>query len=325
MRAMPSTLLITGACGYLGSRLIRDLARHFTTPLTIRILDHIRQGHGQMRALMDLPTQATYELIEGDLLDPALLRAALEDVDAVIHLAAVVRTPLSYDNPAWLEQVNHWGTAQLVEACLAMQVQRVLFTSTTAVYGPAGPHDENSPCRPQGPYAQSKLAAEKVMLAAQDRGLNPTILRLGTLYGLAPVTRFDAVANRFAYLAGVRHPLTVYGDGTQRRPLVHVADASAALIHLLTSPPAETTYNLVSTTASVLEIVDAVHQTAPTAVVQFSDQDIRTHFSFTADSSKLRATGWQPRITLANGLAEIINRFTALRRFMPHRGELDDL
>lgn len=322
---MPSTILVTGGCGYLGSRLIRDLAKQFTTPLTIRILDHTR--HGQMRALMDLPTQASYELIEGDLLDPSILRMALEDVDAVIHLAAVVRTPLSYDNPAWLEQVNHWGTAQLVEACLAMKVPRLFFTSTTAVYGPGGPHDESAACHPQGPYAHSKLAAEKVIIAAQQRGLRPTILRLGTLFGLAPVTRFDAVANRFAYLAGVRHPITVYGDGTQRRPLIHVIDASAALIHLLKLPPAQTEslYNLVAITASVTEIVEAIHQTAPTAAVQFSDQDILTHISFIADGTKLRNTGWQPKVSLSEGLSDIINRFTALRRFLPHRGELDDL
>jgi len=323
MRAMPSTLLITGGCGYLGSRLIRDLAQHFAAPVTIRILDNIRQG--QIHALMDLPVQAAYEVIEGDLLDPRILRLALEDVDAVIHLAAVVRTPLSYDNPAWLEQVNHWGTAQLVEACLAMRVPRILFTSTTAVYGPDGPHDESSRCLPQGPYAHSKLSAEKVILAARERGLQPTILRLGTLFGLAPITRFDAVANRFAYLAGVRHPLTVYGDGTQRRPLVHVADAAAALIQLLKSPPADSIYNLVGTTASVLEIVHAIHQTASTAIVEFADQDIRTHISFAADSAKLRATGWQPQVSLTEGLAEIINHFTGIRRFMPHRSELDEL
>jgi UDP-glucose 4-epimerase len=323
MRAMPSTILVTGGCGYLGSRLIRDLAHQFATPITIRILDSVR--HGQVRALMDLPTQASYEVVEGDLLDPTILRSTLEDVDAVIHLAAVVRTPLSYDNPAWLEQVNHWGTAQLVEACLAMRVQRLIFTSTTAVYGPGGPHTEESVCRPQGPYAHSKLAAEKVILAAQARGLQPTILRLGTLFGLAPITRFDAVANRFAYLAGVRHPLTVYGDGAQRRPLIHVADAAAAIIHTLQNPPNEVIYNLAHNTASVLELVDAIHQSAPTAAVQFDDEDIRTHISFMVDSSKLRDTGWQAKMTLREGLGEIVNHFTGLRRFMPHRSELDEL
>ncbi len=320
---MPSTLLVTGGCGYLGSRFIRDLAKRSTAPLTIRILDNIRQG--QVRALMDLPPRVSYELVEGDLLDPSILRLALEDVDAVIHLAAVVRTPLSYDNPAWLEQVNHWGTAQLVEACLAMGIPRLLFASTTAVYGPSGPHDESSSCRPQGPYAHSKLAAEKVILAARDRGLEPTILRLGTLFGLAPITRFDAVANRFAYLAGVRQPLTVYGDGEQRRPLVHVADAAAAFIQMLGSIPVDPIYNLVGITPSVLEIVQAVQQTVPTAIIRYVDQDIRTHISFAADSTKLRATGWQPQVSLIEGLAVIINHFSAFRRFMPQLGEFDVL
>src|SRR5690554_3662234 len=145
-----STLLVTGGCGYLGSQLIRTLATALApaqpsgqpAPLTIRILDNLHSG--QIRALMDLPDQAAYEFLEGDLLDPSALRYALRDVDAVIHLAAIVRTPLSFDNPAWLEQINHWGTAQLVEAALANGVRRVILTSTAAVYGPGGPHDETS-------------------------------------------------------------------------------------------------------------------------------------------------------------------------------------
>lgn len=321
---MISTLLVTGGCGYLGSQAIRDIAHYLPDLTTIRILDNMRPG--QARALMDLPSHIAYEFIEGDVLDPSVLRLALTEVDAVVHLAAVVRTPLSFENPAWLEQVNHWGTAQLVEACLAAGISRLVFASTAAVYGPGGPYAEDAPCRPQGPYAQSKLAAERVILAAQARGLQPTILRLGTLYGLAPVTRFDAVANRFAYLAGICQPLTIYGDGQQRRPLVHVVDAVAAIGQLLAQPPtANPIYNVVGCTPSVQAIVEAVQSVTPTAAVHFTEQDIRTHFSFEAANDKLRALGWAPAFTLADGMHEIIQRFTGLRRFMPHRGELDEL
>jgi UDP-glucose 4-epimerase len=324
--AMPSTVLVTGGCGYLGSQVIRDLSHHLPSLTTLRILDNMRPG--QMRALMDLPAHVAYEFIEGDLLDPSTLRWALHEVDLVIHLAAVVRTPLSFENPAWLEQVNHWGTAQLVEACLGAGTTRLIFAGTAAVYGPGGPFDERAVCRPQGPYAQSKLAAERVMLAAQARGLQPTLLRLGTLFGLAPVTRFDAVANRFAYLAGICRPLTVYGDGQQRRPLVHVVDAASAIGHFAAHPDAvdpDPIFNVVGSTPSVLEIVEAVQHTAPTTAVHFTEQDIRTHLSFAAANDKLVAQGWAPAFTLADGMHEIIQRFTGLRRFMPHRGDLDEL
>ena len=318
---MPTTILVTGGCGYLGSQLIRDLVHRLPQPPVIRILDNMRQG--QIGALMDLPA-ATYEFIEGDLLDPSVLRVALRGADAVVHLAALVRTPLSFENPAWLEQVNHWGTAQLVEACLSQGVTRVIFTSTAAVYGPDGPHREDGPCRPQGSYAQSKLAAEKVLLTARSRGLTPTILRVGTLFGLAPVTRYDAVVNRFAYLAGIRQPLTVYGDGQQRRPVIHVRDAVAGVCHALQNELPGPIYNLVGETVSVLDIVAAVRQARPATTVHFTEQDIRTHVSFAVDPAALIALGWRPQVSLAAGMAEMVDHFRHIRRGLPSAADLED-
>lgn len=322
-----STLLVTGGCGYLGSQLLRTLAASLgesqSAPLTIRVLDNLHSG--QIRALMDLPDQATYEFLESDLLDPSALRYAMRGVDAVIHLAAIVRTPLSFDNPAWLEQINHWGTAQLIEAALASGVHRVILTSTAAVYGPGGPYVETSRCLPQGPYAQSKLAAEEVMLTARQRGLEPTILRVGTLFGLAPVTRFDAVANRFAYQAGVRHPITLFGDGEQLRPFIHVRDAADAIVHALTHGLPAPVYNLVGTTASVRTVVEAIQASAPQTAVHYTEQDIRTHYSFDVRNTRLVDTGWEPRVSLAHGLGELIARFRSLHRHQPFAGDLDEL
>jgi len=318
----PTTVLVTGGCGYLGSQLIRDLARRLPRAPVIRILDNMRQG--QIQALLDLPA-ATYEFIEGDLLDPSVLRLALRGVDAVVHLAALVRTPLSFENPAWLEQVNHWGTAQLVEACLDQEVTRLVFTSTAAVYGPDGPHREDGPCRPQGAYAQSKLAAERVLLTARSRGLTPTILRVGTLYGLAPVTRYDAVVNRFTYLAGIRQPLTVYGDGQQRRPVIHVRDAAAAVCHALQTDLPRPIYNAVGATVSVLDIVAALRSIRPATPVHFTEQDIRTHVSFAADPAALIATGWQRQVSLTAGMTELLDHFQNIRRSLPTTPDLEEL
>ncbi len=311
-----STILVTGGCGYLGSQLLRDLAALFPDrTLEVRILDNLQQG--RLRALMDLPPGINYRFVEGDIMDPGTVRYVLQDVDIVVHLAAIVSTPLSFENPAWLEQVNHWGTAQLVEACLQVGVPRLVFASTSAVFGPGGPHVETSLCKPQGPYAQSKMAAEQTLATAAERGLSVTILRIGTLYGLAPVTRFDAVANRFAVLAGTGHSLTVYGDGRQRRPLIHVRDASSAICHFVKTENVSgvDVYNTATVSASVLDIVEAIRMRLPDIDVRYTDQNILTRFSFVTENVKLLATGWTPQMTLEEGLAELAGSFTS---FSPH-------
>lgn len=303
-------VLVTGGCGYLGSQLIRDLA---TDPrlgeITVRILDNLQSG--QYQALMNLPQAGRYEFVEGDILDPAALRLALQDVDAVIHLAAVAHTPLSFEHPHWVEQVNHWGTVRLVEACLDARVPRLLYASSAVVYGPGGPYRESDVCHPLGPYAHSKRQAELSILAAAARGLQPTVLRFGTLFGYAPAMRFAAVANRFAYLAGVGRSLTVYGDGTQTRPVIHVGDASDAIRFVLSheTKTAGKVFNVVGENASVHDLVAAVRVAKPEAPVHYAEQDVLTHLSFAVDGSTLARLGWAPRFATKDGMAEVIARF----------------
>ena len=315
---LPKVILVTGGCGYLGSQLIRDLAtRPELDDVTIRILDNMQGGH--YRALMNLPSEGRYQFIEGDLLDPIATRLALDGVDAVVHLAAIVRTPMSFEDPAWVEQVNRWGTAHLLEYCLEGNVKRLIFLSSAAVYGPGGPFTEAGPCHPQGAYAQSKYRAETAVLSAIERGLQATIVRCGTMYGLAPVIRFDAVANRFAYEASTHRAVKVFGSGRQRRTLIHVRDASSAISFVL-SRPEQTTgqiFNAVDHNISILELANLIKTIKPGLSVQFTEQDIRTQFSFEASNEKLVALGWNPRVSLAAGLSELANQFGSFEAVGP--------
>ncbi|MCB0309546.1 MAG: NAD(P)-dependent oxidoreductase [Bdellovibrionales bacterium] len=302
-------ILVTGGLGYLGSQLIRDIVA-VNPEITVRVLDNFHSG--SYRAIMDLPTIGHYEFIEGDILDPHATRRALEGVSTVIHLAAIVRTPMSFDRTTWVEQVNHWGTAHLLEACLNAKVQRFVFISTTAVYGPSKQSvNENEACLPQGIYAQSKRQAEIAINVAGKRGLQYTIFRLGVLYGLAPVTRFTSFANRFAYLAGIGRPLSIFGDGRQKRSLTHVRNASEAICLVLTHPNkiSGKTFNLVDENISVIQVANIVQSISSHAVFHFTEQDIRTHLSFSADNGLLRATGWQPKISLQYGMSELLAQF----------------
>lgn len=299
-----STILLTGACGYLGSSLIKELIEKYPNKI-IRILDNLQnQGY---EALMNLP-KAEIEFIEGDILDAQTVEYVLENVELVIHMAAIVTTPMNFEHPTWVHQINHWASTQLAEVCRANNI-KFIYTSSTAVYGPGGPFVETNQCKPIGPYASSKRNAEKDIERAGERGLEYMILRLGSLFGKAPITRFDGVANRMTYLAGVGRALTVYGSGEQRRPVVHVTDASQAIIASIENFEIGKTYNVVSDNPSVLEIVNILQAIKPDLTVRFTEQDVLNHLTFSVNSSLFQLTGWTPKIDLHDGLGDLLASF----------------
>jgi UDP-glucose 4-epimerase len=307
------SILVTGGCGYLGSQLLRDLASDGAfASRTIRVLDNMDRG--SYRALFDLQGGGNIRFLEADLLDPASLRFAMAGIETVVHLAAIVTTPVHFSHDRAMEQVNHWGTANLASACVECGVARLVYASTHAVYGAGGPHAEHDACRPAGSYAMSVRSAELAVLGAAGRGLRAQVLRFGSFYGDAPVARFDNVVNRFAILAALGKPVTVYGSGRQRRPVLSVDDASAALRFVLKSDSAlPEVLNVAEANPSVLEMAEAIRRLRPDTQVHFTEQDVLTHLSFEMKSHVLEARGWRPVVTLEQGLGRLMDRFGDVR------------
>jgi len=137
-------------------------------------------------------------------------------------------------------------------------------------------------------------------------------VRLGKVFGSAPAMRFDAVAGRLAYLVGVGRPMTIYGTGSQRRPLIHIRDASAAL--LLCAEGLEGTVNAATLTPSVSEIATAVQRLVPAAEIQYTDQDVLTEVSFEVDSSKLAGMGFKTEYNLEKGLRDMLGRWQGFHK-----------
>jgi nucleoside-diphosphate-sugar epimerase len=192
--------------------------------------------HGQ-EPVAEALESAGAKLVRGDVRDPEARRAALEGVDSLVHLAAIVGDPACARDPALADAVNVEGSRSLFADAEAAGVERVVFASTCSNYGrladPDVKVDETAELRPVSLYARQKVAIETMLLedGAYPR-LHPTCLRFATLYGAAPRMRFDLTVNEFTRDLWAERPLDVFGEKFWR-PYVHVDEAARAVAVVL--------------------------------------------------------------------------------------------
>jgi nucleoside-diphosphate-sugar epimerase len=220
-------ILIVGGAGYLGSVLTsRLLERGYL----VRILDNFLYGK---RSLEQIPKTPALEVIEGDLRNIHTCVCALDGVNAVVLLAAIVGDPASKIRPRETIETNVIAAQALAAACKHQCITRFLYASTCSVYGLGSSLlDEESELSPVSLYARTKIASEKMILSMGDGYFAPTILRMGTLYGYSPRMRFDLVVNTMTMHAFTERRIRVFG-GKQWRPLLSVQDAAEAFIRCI--------------------------------------------------------------------------------------------
>jgi len=226
-------ILVVGGAGYLGSVLVRKLLERM---FTVKVLDNIMYGIGPIEPLL---SHDRFKFIEGDARNISVLVKALNNVDAVINLAAIVGDPACTNKPESAIETNYLANKILAEACKFHQVNRFIYASTCSVYGTMDGEkelDENSALNPVSLYARSKIQSEEGILSIEDENFSPTILRMGTLYGYSPRMRFDLVVNSMVKNAIVDKKIFIHGGGRQWRPLVNLEDAAEAYIKCLEAP-----------------------------------------------------------------------------------------
>lgn len=296
-------ILVTGAAGYLGREVVRALAGAGHTPIA-------------MTRAEPVAIAGAAETRYADLADRAALRAAVDGVDAVCHLAGLARARESVTDPLPFFRVNTEGTVALLEAMAVAGVERLVFASTGAIYGTPErqPMTEDCPDAPPHPYASSKLAAEYAIEAQAGSGaLGAIVVRLLNVAGGDDPDPTRLIPRTLA-AAREQSALRINGDGTAVRDYLHVRDAAAAFAACAERVPAAgecIRYNIGSGRGtSVLDVVAAVERVTGLAVPVVHGPAAPEPAALISDPAKARTElGWSPgRLTIDDIIGEMAAR-----------------
>ncbi len=226
-------VLITGAAGYIGSVLVRQLLK---INYHVRGLDILNFGG---ESLIDIYNHPNFEFIKGDIRDIKTIKESLDGITDVVHLAAIVGDPACAKQPELAQQTNWEASRLLFDYCNSGSVNKFIFASTCSNYGKMENDslvNENSKLRPVSLYAELKVKFEKYLLESEIRAnFSPTALRFATVYGLSPRMRFDLTINEFIREATLDKELQIFGEQFWR-PYCHVEDLAGACVLILESP-----------------------------------------------------------------------------------------
>ena len=292
--------LVTGGAGFIGSHLVRRLSARGA----VSVLDDLSSGKVENLAGVDCT------LLQGSILDTSPLTKACAGVTHVFHLAALVSVPESVSHPARCREINVEGTRRVLAAAAQAGAKRFVLASSCAVYGdePTMPKTETSPTAPASPYAESKLAGEKLCAQAP---LPSVALRFFNVYGPRQDPRgpYAAAVPRFLEAARAGNPLTIFGDGHQTRDFVYVEDITAALEHAALTPDMTGNFNVASgQSVSVLHLAELILSlTGLRSKIQHAPARPGDILHSSASIEKIRSTGWNPSFDLATGLKKILS------------------
>lgn len=216
--------LVTGGAGFIGSNIVKKLLGNGEQ---VRVLDNFATG--KRENLFEFQGNPNFELIEGDLRSFHIVRNAVKGVDYILHQGALPSVPRSINDPITTNDVNILGTLNILEAAKEFGVKRVVYASSSAVYGNSEtlPKVEDMPVQPLSPYALSKYAGERYcQIYYQIYGLETVVLRYFNVFGpnQDPTSQYSAVIPKFIKLMKEDKQPTIYGDGTQSRDFTYVSN-----------------------------------------------------------------------------------------------------
>lgn len=302
-------ILVTGGAGFIGSHIVE----HFQGKASeIRVLDSLRSGYKKNLNGLEC------NFIEGSITDRETVREAVDGIDYIFHMAALVSVPESMERIAECVDINVCGLINILEEASAAGVKKIVFASSAAVYGdtPSTPKLETMCPAPKSPYAITKLDGEHYLEMFHEEGkILTTSLRFFNVFGPRqdPHGAYAAAVPIFIEKALQGENITIYGDGEQTRDFIYVKDIVGALVYAAMDTSMRGSYNVgYNTQTSIQNLADSVlGMTDTPSQIEYAPEragDIRHSL---ASADKLTEAGWQPAFDLNTGLEETVRHFKA--------------
>lgn len=297
-------VIVTGALGYLGSKLIDYLVEN-DSETEILAIDNLSSGNPNV--LTSDPKFENVRFVHGNIL--ALdLPLYFEQAEAVFHLAAITNPSASFEETDLVYRVNTEGTLRVGEAC-AQTGSYLVFSSTTSVYAkPEGMilEEEADQCLgPQTPYADSKFKAEQALHELTD--LNYGVLRLGTVFGVSKEMHFRTAVHKFCLEAVRSGQVTVWESALEQlRPYCDIEDVVRSMIFLAERRQTEKMMHAATEHATVRQLLAQLKNILPDFKICTVKHQAMNSFSYEVDCSGLKNRGFEFRGSLRRGIEEVI-------------------
>lgn len=301
------SVAVIGGAGFIGSNLVDEL---MVQGAQVTVLDNLLDG--KLENLARWKGHKKFEFVRGDIRDRELVRRVCDHKDWVFHLAAMARIQPSITDPHFALENNIMGTVNVLEACRLGEVKRVIYSASSSVTGDVGANlassgkatPENVGIDLKSPYAVSKYTGELLVdLYQRLYGLSTCSLRYFNSYGPRhqETGSYATVVAIFRKQAREGKPLTVVGDGTQRRDFTFVGDVVRANMFAAMNYSATGTFNI--GTGKNYSILDVAELVAPGHPIEFVPPRKGEYAATLADNSRAQnELGWKPEVSLRDGL-----------------------
>ena len=301
-------IIVTGALGHIGSRVIREFATTYPGSEIVMIDNLLTQRYS---SLFDLPTTCKYHFVEGDVLELALA-PLFEKADVVIHLAAITDATSSFQNREQVEYVNYNATVKVADACFQAGVP-LIHLSSTSVYGTQNEVvDEEcseEELKPQSPYAETKLREEEYLQKlGVEEGLTFVTCRFGTIYGTSVGMRFHTAVNKFCWQGIMKQPISVWRTALhQKRPYLDLDDAISVFVFIINQKLFDChIYNILTTNATVNDLLEIIIKHIPDISIKYVDTAIMNQLSYEVANERIKDHGFEFKGNLEGGIANTI-------------------